>query len=48
MLSTLRTFGEWLATTSLSMTIQNVSWIIPTVQTIHTVCVSIVIAAAFL
>ena len=48
MLSTLRTFGEWLATTSLSTTIQNVSWIIPTVQTIHIVCVAIVISATFL
>lgn len=48
MLSTLRTFGEWLASTGLSTTIQNVSWIIPTVQTVHIVCVAIVIAAVFL
>jgi len=48
MLSTLRAFGDWLATTSLSATIQNVSWIIPTVQTVHIVCVAIVIAATFL
>ena len=48
MLSTLRAFGEWLATTSMSETIQNVSWIIPTVQTIHIVCVAIVISATFL
>ena len=48
MLSTLRAFGEWLATTSLSNTIQNVSWIIPTIQTIHIVCVAIVISATFL
>jgi hypothetical protein len=48
MLSTLRAFGEWLATTSLSNTIQNVSWIIPTVLTIHIVCVAIVISATFL
>jgi hypothetical protein len=48
MLSTLRAFGEWLATTSLSNTIQNVSWIIPTVQTIHIVCVAIVISSTFL
>jgi hypothetical protein len=48
MLSTLRAFGEWLATTSLSATIQNVSWIIPTVQTIHIICVAIVISATFL
>jgi hypothetical protein len=48
MLSTLRAFGEWLAMTSLSNTIQNVSWIIPTIQTIHIVCVAIVISATFL
>ncbi|MEP7242465.1 MAG: DUF6644 family protein [Gammaproteobacteria bacterium] len=48
MLATLHEFGEWLATTSLSETIQNVSWIIPTVQTVHIVCVAIVISAVFL
>jgi hypothetical protein len=48
MLSTLRAFGEWLASTSASNTIQNVSWIIPTIQTIHIICVAIVISATFL
>jgi hypothetical protein len=48
MLSTLRAFGEWLASTSASNTIQNVAWIIPTVQTIHIICVAIVISATFL
>lgn len=48
MLSTLRAFGEWLAGTELSTTIQNVSWIIPTVQTVHIVCVAIVISSTFL
>jgi hypothetical protein len=48
MLSTLRVFSEWLATTGLSATIQNVSWIIPTVQTVHIVCVAVVITAVFL
>jgi hypothetical protein len=47
MLSTLRVFADWLSTTSLSETIQNVSWIIPTVQTIHIVCVAIVVTATF-
>ena len=47
MLSTLRAFAEWLSTTSLSATIQNVSWIIPAVQTIHIVCVAVVIPGAF-
>lgn len=48
MLESLRAFGEWLANTGLSTTIQNVSWIIPTVQTIHIVCVAIVISSVFL
>lgn len=48
MLSTLRDFSDWLASTPLSTVIQNVSWIIPTVQTIHIVCVGIVISATFL
>jgi len=48
MLSTLRTFSDWLAQTGLSEVIQNVSWIIPTVQTIHIVSVAIVISATFL
>jgi hypothetical protein len=48
MLATLHGFGEWLAGTALSNTIQNVSWIIPTVQTVHIVCVAIVISSVFL
>jgi hypothetical protein len=48
MLATLHTFAEWLAGTELSNTIQNVSWIIPTVQTINIVCVAIVISGVFL
>ena len=35
MLAELHNFAEWLATTAMSNTIQNVSWIIPTVQTVH-------------
>jgi hypothetical protein len=48
MLSTLHAFGEWLGSTALSTTIQNVSWIIPTTQSMHIVCVAIVIAGVFL
>jgi uncharacterized membrane protein len=48
MLSLLRNFAEWLAGTQLSTVIQNESWIIPTVQTVHIVCVAIVISATFL
>lgn len=48
MLSSLRAFADWLALTQASTVIQNVSWIIPTVQTVHIVCVAIVISATFL
>jgi hypothetical protein len=36
-------FCRWLGQTSLSITIQSVSWVIPTVQTIHILCVAIVV-----
>jgi hypothetical protein len=48
MLAILHNFCDWLANTGLSTTIQNVSWIIPTVQTVHIVCVAIVISSVFL
>jgi hypothetical protein len=48
MIETLRTFTDWLAQTPLSLVIQNVSWVIPLVQTIHIVCIAIVISATFL
>lgn len=41
-------FSKWLAATSLSHTIQAVSWIIPTLQTIHILCVAIVFSSALL
>jgi hypothetical protein len=48
MLSTLRALSEWLATTSLSLTIQNVTWIIPLVQTIHILCVAAVFSSVLM
>jgi hypothetical protein len=48
MIETLRAFSDWLAGTPLSTVIQTVSWVIPAVQTIHIVCVAVVIAATFL
>jgi uncharacterized membrane protein len=47
-LSTLRVFSDWLAQTPLSAVIQNESWVIPTVQTVHIVSVAMVISATFL
>ena len=42
------TFSKWLASTELSHTIQSVTWIIPTLQTIHILCVAIVFSSAVL
>ena len=36
-------FCRWLGQTPLSITIQSVSWIIPIVQTIHILCVAIIL-----
>jgi hypothetical protein len=41
-------FSKWLAGTSLSHTIQTVTWIIPTLQTIHILCVAIAFSSAVL
>ncbi len=42
------TFSKWLASTELSHTIQSVTWIIPTLQTIHILCVAIAFSSAVL
>ena len=41
-------FSKWLAATELSHTIQTVNWIIPTLQTIHILCVAVVFTSAVL
>lgn len=41
----LHAFSEWLATTAPSQLFQNVSWVIPATQTIHIICISILIGA---
>lgn len=40
----LQSFCDWLSNTSISLTIQTVLWIIPAVQTIHILCVAIVMS----
>ena len=40
----IQSFCDWLSNTSLSLTIQTVMWIIPAVQTIHILCVAIVMS----
>lgn len=44
----LHAFCQWLGATPLSLMVQNVSWIIPTVQTIHIACIAIVISSVFM
>jgi len=40
----IQSFCDWLSNTSLSLTIQTVMWIIPAVQTIHILCVAVVMS----
>ena len=44
----LHAFCQWLSETPLSLTIQNVAWIIPTVQVIHITGIAVVIASVFM
>lgn len=48
MLSIIRALSQWLAQTPLSLLIQNVTWIIPTVQTIHILCVAAVFSSVLM
>ena len=41
-------FAQWLAQTRLSLAIQTHLWIIPTIQSIHIVCIGIVLASVFM
>jgi hypothetical protein len=41
-------FSKWLASTEVSHTIQTTTWIIPTLQTIHILCVAAVFSCAIL
>lgn len=40
-------FSTWLSGTALSMTIQDISWIIPAVQTVHILSIAIVMSSVF-
>ena len=48
MAMSLHSFCTWLSETPISLTIQNTSWIIPTVQSIHIMCVALVFSSALL
>jgi len=41
-------FSKWLAATSLSHMLQTAGWIIPTLQTIHILCVAVLFSSAVL
>ena len=42
------TFSKWLGSTGLSHAIQTTTWVIPTLQTMHILCVAIVFSSAVL
>jgi hypothetical protein len=48
MAASLHAFCKWLGETQLSAVIQNVSWIIPTTQSIHILSVAMVISSALM
>ncbi len=37
-------FCQWLAQTRLSVTIQTIAWVVPAVQTVHILCVAIIVS----
>ena len=41
-------FAQWLSETRLSLAIQTHLWVIPTIQSIHIVCIGMVLAAVFM
>ncbi len=44
----LKSLSSWLAATALSHTIQTTGWVIPTLQTIHILCVAVLFSSAVL
>ena len=38
-------FADWLASTSLSQAFANANWFVPTVQTVHILCIALVVTA---
>ena len=42
----LKGFSDWLAASALSMSLQGVSWVVPTVQTLHILAIAAVLASA--
>jgi hypothetical protein len=45
-LHALKGFSDWLAASSLSMSLQGISWMVPTVQTLHILAIAAVLSSA--
>src|SRR5262245_17555036 len=41
-------FGEWLQTTGISVTIQTITWVIPLVQSVHIIGISVVFVSVLM
>jgi hypothetical protein len=41
-------FAQWLAQTRMSLAIQSNLWVVPTIQSVHIVCIGIVLASVFM
>jgi hypothetical protein len=41
-------FGHWLQTTQLSITIESIKWLIPLLQSIHIVCIGLVVVSSMM
>ena len=44
----LQNFSDWLSGTAVSLFLQTTAWIIPAVQTVHILCIAVVISAVLL
>jgi len=44
----MRDFGHWLQTTQLSIAIQSINWIIPLLQSIHIICIGLVVVSSMM
>jgi hypothetical protein len=47
-MQSLHAFTDWLSNTSFSQLLQNVAWIIPAVQSVHIICIAIVMGSVAL
>ena len=43
-----RPFADWLSATQLSLALQKAAWVVPTSQSVHIVCVSVVFASSLM